>query len=116
MNWNCQSMKLLLDEDGQLSQSSSCIRDGVIMISSRRNLSRQSAPVPSDDKERIQHQRDIEEKPSSSIIFNQPPPISPRPRHPSMFLQPSNEPGFQIQHVLEAHKKILNRNSSKTEQ
>ena len=94
----------LLDDDGQLSLSSSRIRDVVSIISSRRNLSRQSTPVPSDDKERIQHQRDIEEKPTSSIIFNQPPPIPPRPRQPSMFLQPPNEPGFQIQHVLEAHQ------------
>ena len=49
----------LLDDDGQLSQSSSRIRDDVSMISSRRNLSQQSSPALSDDKERIQHQRDI---------------------------------------------------------
>ena len=41
----------LLDDDGQLSQSSSRIRDDVSMISSRRSLSQQSTPVPSDDKE-----------------------------------------------------------------
>ena len=95
----------LLDDDGQLSQSSSRIRDDVSMISSRRNLSRQSTPAPSDDKEQIQHQRDIEEKQTSSNLFNQPPPIPPRPRQPSMFLQTSNEPGLQIQHVLEAHQR-----------
>ena len=95
----------LLDDDGQLSQSSSRIRDDVSMISSRRNLSRQSTPAPSDDKERIQHQRDIEGKQTSSNIFNQPPPLPPRPRQPSLFLQTSNEPGLQIQHVLEAHQK-----------
>ena len=49
----------LLDDDGQLSQSSSRIRNDVSMISSRRNLSQQSTPVPNDDRERIQHQRDI---------------------------------------------------------
>ena len=43
----------LLDDDGQLSQSSSRIRDNVSLISNRRNLSRQSTPAPSDDKERI---------------------------------------------------------------
>ena len=95
----------LLDDDGQLSQSSSRIRDDVSMISSRRNLSQQSTPVPSDDKERIQHQRDIEEKQTSSNFINQPPPIPPRPRQPSLFLQTSNEPGLQIQHVLEAHQR-----------
>ena len=95
----------LLDDDGQLSQSSSRIRNDVSMISSRRNLSRQSTPAPSDDKERIQHQRDIEGKQTSSDIFNQPPPLPPRPRQPSLFLQTSNEPGLQIQHVLEAHQR-----------
>ena len=95
----------LLDDDGQLSQSSSRIRDDVSMISSRRNLSQQSTPVPSADRERIQHQRDIEEKQTSSNFINQPPPIPPRPRQPSLFLQTSNEPGLQIQHVLEAHQR-----------
>ena len=90
----------LLDNDGQLSQSSNRIRDDVSMISSRRNLSRHSTPATSDDKERIQHQQDIEEKQTSSNIFNQPPPIPP-----SMFLQTSNEPGLQIQHLLEAHQR-----------
>ena len=91
----------LLDDDGQLSQSSSRIRDDVSLISSRRNLSRQSKPAPSDDKQRIQHQRDQ----TSSNIFNPPPPIPPWPRQPSSFLQTSNEPGLQIQHVLEAHQR-----------
>ena len=86
----------LLDDDGQLSQSSSRIRDDVSMISSKRNLSEQSTPAPSDDKERIQHQRDIEEKQTSSNIINQPPPIPTRPRQPSLFLPTSNEPGLQI--------------------
>ena len=95
----------LLDDDGQLSQSSSRIREDFSMISSRRNLSRQSTPVPSDNMEQIQHQRDIEKKPTSCNIFNQPPPIPPRPRQRSMFLQPSNEPGFQNQHVLEVHQR-----------
>ena len=95
----------LLDDDGQLSQSPSRIRDDVSMISSRRNLSQQSTPAPSDDKERIQHQRDIEEKQTSSNIINQPPQITPRPRQPSLFKQISNEPGLQIQHVLEAHQR-----------
>ena len=95
----------LLDDDGQISQSSSRIRDDVRMISSRRNLSQQSTPAPSDDKQRIQHQRDIEEKQTSSNIINQPPPITPRPRQPSLFLQTSNEPGIQIQQVLETHQR-----------
>ena len=95
----------LLDEDGQLSQSSSCIRDDVSMIFSRRNLSRQSTPAPSDDKERIQHQRDIEELQTSSNIFNPPHPIPQRPKQPLLFLQTSNEPGNQIQHFLEAHER-----------
>ena len=95
----------LLDDDGQLSQSSSRIRDDFCMISSRRNLSRQSTPAPSDDKERIQHQRDIEEKQTSSNIFNQLPPIPPGLRQPSLFLQTSNEPGLKNQHVLEAHQR-----------
>ena len=99
----------LLDDDGQLSQSSSRIRDDVSMISSRRILSQQSTPVPSDDKERIQHQRDIEEKQTSSNFINQPPPMPPRPRQPSLFLQTSNEPRLQIQHVLEAHQRNLKR-------
>ena len=94
----------LLDDDGQLNQSTSRIRDDVSLISSRRNLSRQSKPARSDDKERIQHQRYIEEKQTSSNIFNQPPPIPSRPRQPSLFLQTSNESGPQIQHVLEAHR------------
>ena len=67
----------LLDDDGQLSQSSSCTIDDVSMISSRRNLSQQLTLAPSDDKERIQHQRDIEEKQTSSNIINQPPAIPP---------------------------------------
>ena len=99
----------LLDDDDQLSQSSSRIRDDVSMISSRRNSSRHSTPAPSDDKERIQHQHDIEEKQTSSNIFNQPPPIPPRPRQPSLFLQTSNEQGLQIQHVLEAHQRNLKK-------
>ena len=94
----------LLDDDGPLSHSSSCIRDDFSLISSRRNLSRQSIPAPS-DKERIQHQRDIEEKQTSSNIFNQPPPIPPRPRQPSLVLQPSNETGVHFQHVLETHQR-----------
>ena len=99
----------LLDDDGQLSQSSSRIRDDVSMIYSRRNLSQKSTPAPSDDKERIQHQRDIEEKQTSSNIINQPPPILPRPRQSSLFLQTSNELGLQIQHVLEAHQRNLKK-------
>ena len=95
----------LLDGDGQLIQSSSCIRDDVSTISSRGNLSRQSTAAPSDDKERIQHQRDIEEKQTSSNKCNQTPPIPPQPRQPSLFLQTSDEPGLQIQHVLEAHQR-----------
>ena len=95
----------LLDDDGQLSQSSSRIKNNVIMISSRRNLSRQSTPAPSDDKERIQHQREIEEKQNSSNTFNQAPPIPPQPRQPPLFLQTWNEPGLQIQHGLEAHQR-----------
>ena len=97
----------LLDDDGQLRQSSSRIRDDddVSMISSRINLSQQSTPAPSDDKERIQHQRDIEEKQTSSNIINQPPPIPPRPRQPSFCLQTSYEPGLQIQHVLGSHQR-----------
>ena len=95
----------LLDDDGQRSQSSSRISDDVSMISSRRNFSRQSTPAPSDDKERIQHQRDIEEKQTSSIIIDQPPPIPPQPRQPSLLLQTSNEPELQIQHVHEAHQR-----------
>ena len=73
----------LLDDDGQLSQSFSRIRDDISMISSRRNVSQLSTPAPSDNKERIQHQRDIEQKQTSSNIINQPPPIPPRPRQPS---------------------------------
>ena len=95
----------LLDDDGQLSQSFCRIRDDVSIISSRKNLSRQSTPAPSNDKERIQHQRDLEEKQTSSNIFNQPPLIPPRPKQPSLFLQTSHEPGLQIQHVLEAHQR-----------
>ena len=68
-------------------------------------MSQQSTPAPSDDKERIQHQRDIEEKQTSSNVINQPPPKPPRPRKPSLFLQTSNEPGLQIQPVLEAHQR-----------
>ena len=49
----------LLDDDGQLSQNSSRFRDVVSMISSRRNLYWQSTSAPSEDKGRIQHQRDI---------------------------------------------------------
>ena len=93
----------LLNDDGKLSQSSSRIRDDDSMTSSRRNLSWQSKPAPSDNKERNQHQRDIEEKQTSSNIFNQPPQVPPRPRQPSLFLQTSNEPGLQIQHVPESH-------------
>ena len=48
------------------------------MICSRRNRSRHPAHAPTDDKERIQHQRDIEEKLTSGTIFNQPPPIPPK--------------------------------------
>ena len=95
----------LSDDDGQLNQPSSRFRDDVSIISIKRNLSRQSAPAPSDDKERIQHQQYIEEMQTSSNIFNQPPPIPPRPRQPSIFLQTSDEPGLQILHVLEAHQR-----------
>ena len=51
----------LLDDGGQLNQSSSHIRDDVSMIYCRQNLSQESTPAPSDHKERIQHQRDKEE-------------------------------------------------------
>ena len=98
----------LLDDDGQLSQSSSRIRDDVSMISSRRNLSRQSTPAPSDDKERIQHQRDIEEKQTSSNLFNQPPPIPPRPRQPSLFLYKHlMNQDFKFSMCLKPTKEIL---------
>ena len=99
----------LLDDDGQLSESSSHISNDFSRISSRRNLSRQSKPAPSDDKELIQHQRDIEEKQTSSNIFNQPPRIPPRPRQPSLFLQPSNEPGLQFKMCLKPIKDILKK-------
>ena len=95
----------LLDDDGQLSQSFSRVRDDVSMFSSRRTLSRQSKPAPSDVKEQIHSQRAIEEKQTSSNISDKPPPIPPRPRQPSLFLQTSIEPGLQIQHVLEAHQR-----------
>ena len=94
----------LLDDDGQLSQSSCRIRDDVSIISSRRNLSRKSTSAPSDDKERLQNQRDTEQKQTSSNIFNQPPSIPPQPGQPSLVLQTSNEPVLQVQHVLEAHQ------------
>ena len=95
----------LLDDHDQIIQSSSRIRDDFSMISRRRNLSRLSTPAPIDDNERIQHQHEIEEKQISSNIFSQPPPITPRPRQQSLFLQTSNKPGLQIQHVLEAHRR-----------
>ena len=97
----------LLDDDAQLSQSSSRISNDkdVSLISSGTNLSRQSTLAPSDDNEQIQHQRALEEKQTRSNIFNQPPPIPPRPMQPPLFLLPSRKTGPQIQHVLEAHQK-----------
>ena len=99
----------LLDDDSQLSQSSSRIRDDVSMISSRRNLSRQSTPAPSDNKERIQHQLDIEKKQTSSNIFNQPPPLPPQPRQPSLFLQHLMNQDFKFSMCLKPTKEILKR-------
>ena len=62
----------LLDDDGQLSQSSSGISNDneVSLISSRTNLSRHSTLAPTDDNEQIQHQRALEEKQTRSNIFN----------------------------------------------
>ena len=98
-------LQVNLLDDGQLIQSSSRNRDDVSMISSRRNLSLQSTLAPRDDKERIQHQGDIEEKQTGGNIFNQPPPTPSWPRKPSLFLQTSNELGLQVQNVLEAHQR-----------
>ena len=99
----------LLDNDGQLRQSSSQFRDDNSMISSRRNLSRQSTPAPSDDSEQIQHQLASEEKQTSSNMFNQPPPIPPRPMQPSLFVQSSKNQDFKLNMCLKPTKKILKR-------
>ena len=97
----------LLDDDGQLSQSSSRIRDDVSMISSRRNLSRQSTPAPSDDKERIQHQRDIEEKQTSSNIFNQPPHYYHGQDNHHCFYKNLMNQDFKLSMCLKPTKEIL---------
>ena len=99
----------LLDDDGQLSQSSSRIRDDVSMISSRRNLSRQSTPAPSDDKERIQHQRDIEEKQTSSNIFTQPPHYHHGQDTHHCFYKHLMNQDFKFSMCLKPTKEILKR-------
>ena len=52
----------LLDDDGQLSQSSGGIRDVVSMISSRGNRSRRSTPVSIDNNEDNQLRRNLEQQ------------------------------------------------------
>ena len=103
----------LLDDDGQLNQSSSRIRDDVSMISSRRNLSRQSTPAPSDDKERIQHQPDTEEKQTSSNIFRQPPQYHQGQDNLHFFFKHLMNQYFKFNMCLKATKEILKRKFKK---
>ena len=95
----------LLDNDGQLSQSSQPIRDDVRMISSRRKQSQRSIPVPIDINEGNQLRCNLEQNKSSRAYPNQPPAIPPRPGRPTLFLQPSTAPQINFERVLGAHQR-----------
>ena len=73
----------LLDDDGQLSQSSQRIRDDVSMISSRGNRSHQSTPFSKDINEDNQLRCNLKSSTANPI---QPPAIPPRPGRPTFFL------------------------------
>ena len=95
----------LLDDDGQLSQSSGGIRDDVSMISSRGNRSRRSTPVSIDNNEVNQLRRNLEQQKSSTAHPNQPPAIPPRPGRPTLFLQQLTAPKINYERVLGAHQR-----------
>ena len=95
----------LLDNDGQLSQSSQPIRDDVRMISSRRNQSQRSMPDPIDINEDNQLRCNLEQNKSSRGYPNQPPAIPPRIGRPTLFLQPSTAPQINFERVIGAHQR-----------
>ena len=95
----------LLDDDGQLSQSSQRIRDDVSIISSRENQSHQSPPVSIDVNEDNQFGGNLEQQKSSTVNPIQPPAIPPRPGKPTLFLQPSTAPQINFKHFLGAHQR-----------
>ena len=96
----------LLDNDGQLSQSSQRIRDDISMISSKENRSHQSTPVSIDNNEDNLLQRNLEQQKSSTAHPNQPPAIPLRPERPTLFLQQSAAPRINFKSVLDAHHEI----------
>ena len=106
----------LLDNDGQLSQSSKPIRDDVRMISSRRNQSQRSMPDPIDINEDNQLRGNLEQSKSSRAYLNQPPDIPPRPGRPTLFLQPSTAPQINFERVLGAHQRPTEMQNSEISQ
>ena len=95
----------LLDDDGQLSQSSQRIRNDVSMISSGGNRSHQSTPVSIDINEDNQLRSNLEQQKSSPAHLILPPAIPTRPGRPTLFLQPSTAPQINFEHVLGAHQR-----------
>ena len=109
----------LLDDDGQLSQSSQRIRDDVNMISSSGNRSHRSTPVSIDINEDKKLRCNLEQQKSSTAHTIQPPAIPPRPGRPTLFLQPSTASQINVQRVLGAHQRpteIQNLEISQQEQ
>ena len=89
----------LLDDDDQLSQSCQRIRDDFSKISSRGNRSHQSTPVSIDINEDNQLRCFLEQQKSSAANPIQPPAIPPRPRRPTLLLQPSTAPQINFERL-----------------
>ena len=95
----------LLDDDGQLSQSSQRLRDYVSILSSRENRSHRSTPVSIDINEGNQLRCNLEQQKSSLANPIQPPAIPPRPGRPALFLQLLTAPQINFERVLGAHQR-----------
>ena len=100
-----QSQVDLLDDDGQMSQSSGRIWDDVSMISSTGNRSHGSTPVSIDNNEDNQLRNNLEQHKSSWTYKNQPPACPSRPVTPTLFLQASIPAETNFERVRGAHKR-----------
>ena len=105
----------VLDDDGQLSQSSGRIRDFFSMIFSRENGSHRSTAHLNRNNEDNQLRLNLEQQKSSTAHTHPPPAIPPRPGRPTIFLQQSTALQINFEHFVGTHQKRKenqNRNQS----
>ena len=89
-----------LDDDGQLSKSSSRMGDNIGLDLCRGNKFRRLNPVSIDDNEENQLRRETEQQQTSTANINKPPAIPPRQGRPTLFLQKSTAPKNHSKFVL----------------